>query len=176
VDLVVLNRAASPILSAALRGVRLLVRDRGLYVDLLLSSMAESEESREKRFSELLREQGGMISKSACRATSYPSCTRRWSPERRPSPTLAWGNTSRSPRSTSSHASGSAYAEQLLLVRKVRVDAAGITRMAFRPDKILRSHFHRTSACLGALYHSGRYEGIVDILRVDTIWPASAGP
>jgi len=57
VDLVVLNRATPPILSAALRGERLLVRDWGLHIDLLLSSMAESEESREKLFSEFLREQ-----------------------------------------------------------------------------------------------------------------------
>jgi hypothetical protein len=46
----------------------------------------------------------------------------------------------------------------------------GTTRMALSPDKGLRGHFHGTSACLSALYRAGRYEEIIDILRVDTIW------
>jgi hypothetical protein len=46
----------------------------------------------------------------------------------------------------------------------------GITRLALSPDRSLRGHFHGTSACLSALYRAERYEEIVDILRVDTIW------
>jgi hypothetical protein len=47
----------------------------------------------------------------------------------------------------------------------------GITRMALSPDKNLRGHFHGTSGCLSALYRAERYDEIVDILQVDTIWP-----
>jgi hypothetical protein len=47
----------------------------------------------------------------------------------------------------------------------------GITRMALSPDKNLRGHFHGTSACLSALFHAERFDEIVDVLRVDTIWP-----
>jgi len=47
----------------------------------------------------------------------------------------------------------------------------GITRMALSPDRDLRGHFHGTSACLSALYRAERYEEIVGILAVDTIWP-----
>jgi hypothetical protein len=47
----------------------------------------------------------------------------------------------------------------------------GITRMALSPDPELHGHFHGTSACLSALYAAERYEEIVDILRVDAIWP-----
>ena len=43
--------------------------------------------------------------------------------------------------------------------------------MALSPDKDLRGHFHGTSACFSALYRAERYEEIVDILQVDTIWP-----
>jgi hypothetical protein len=46
----------------------------------------------------------------------------------------------------------------------------GIVRMALSPDKNLRGHFHGTSACLSALYRAERYEEIVDILNVDTLW------
>lgn len=46
-----------------------------------------------------------------------------------------------------------------------------ITRMALSPDKNLRGHFHGTSACLSALHRAERHAEIVDILRVDTIWP-----
>lgn len=46
----------------------------------------------------------------------------------------------------------------------------GATRMALSPDRNLRGHFHGTSACLSALCRAGRYEEIIDILRVDTIW------
>jgi hypothetical protein len=45
------------------------------------------------------------------------------------------------------------------------------TRMAFSPDESLRGDFHGTCACLSALYRAERYEEIVDILKVDTIWP-----
>ena len=46
----------------------------------------------------------------------------------------------------------------------------GTTRMALSPDKDLRGHFHGTSACLSALYRAERYQEIIDVLRVDTIW------
>jgi NAD(P)-dependent dehydrogenase (short-subunit alcohol dehydrogenase family) len=44
------------------------------------------------------------------------------------------------------------------------------TRLALSPDRSLRGHFHGTSACLSALHRAERYEEIVDILQVDTIW------
>jgi hypothetical protein len=47
----------------------------------------------------------------------------------------------------------------------------GITRMALSPDKNLRGHFHGTSACLSALHRAERYDELIDLLRVDTIWP-----
>ena len=47
----------------------------------------------------------------------------------------------------------------------------GITRGALSPEKDLHGHFHGTSACFSALYRAERYEEIVDILHVDTIWP-----
>ncbi len=47
----------------------------------------------------------------------------------------------------------------------------GITRMALSPDKNLRDHFHGTSACLSALYRAERFDELVELLRVDTIWP-----
>jgi hypothetical protein len=47
----------------------------------------------------------------------------------------------------------------------------GITRMALSPDKNLRGHFHGTAACLSALYHAERFDELVELLRVDTIWP-----
>jgi len=55
----------------------------------------------------------------------------------------------------------SAWADRLL----------GITRLALSPDKTVRGHFHGTAACLSALYRAERYPEIVDILKVDTIWP-----
>jgi hypothetical protein len=47
----------------------------------------------------------------------------------------------------------------------------GITRLALSPDRNLRGHFHGTSACLSALYRAERYEELLDLLAVDTIWP-----
>jgi len=47
----------------------------------------------------------------------------------------------------------------------------GITRMALSPDKNLRGHFHGTSACLSALYRAERFDELIDLLRVDAIWP-----
>jgi hypothetical protein len=47
----------------------------------------------------------------------------------------------------------------------------GITRMALSPDKSLRGHFPGTSACLSALYCAERFDELIDLLRVDTIWP-----
>ena len=55
----------------------------------------------------------------------------------------------------------SAWADQLV----------GITGMALSPDKTLHGHFHGTAACLSALYRAERYDEIVTILTVDTIWP-----
>jgi len=49
-------------------------------------------------------------------------------------------------------------------------EVIGITRMALSPDKGLRGHFHGTCACLSALYRAERYEDIVELLEVDTIW------
>ncbi len=43
--------------------------------------------------------------------------------------------------------------------------------MALSPDKNLRGHFHGTSACLSALYRAERFDELVELLRVDTIWP-----
>ncbi len=60
-----------------------------------------------------------------------------------------------------SQAIASAWADRLV----------GITRMALSPDKNLHGHFHGTSACLSALYHAGRFDDIIDLLRADTIWP-----
>jgi len=47
----------------------------------------------------------------------------------------------------------------------------GITRMALSPDPSLHGHFHGTTACLSALYRAERYQEIIDILDVHTIWP-----
>lgn len=47
----------------------------------------------------------------------------------------------------------------------------GITRMVLRPDRSPGEHFNGTSACLAALYHAGRFDELIEILRVDTIWP-----
>ena len=47
----------------------------------------------------------------------------------------------------------------------------GITRMALSPDKNLRGHFPGTTACLSALYRAERFDELIDLLRVDTIWP-----
>jgi len=55
----------------------------------------------------------------------------------------------------------SAWADRLL----------GITRMALNPDRSIGGHFHGTSACLSALFHSERYVELVELLEVDTIWP-----
>lgn len=47
----------------------------------------------------------------------------------------------------------------------------GTTRLALSPDRSLRGHFHGTSACLSALYRAERFGELVELLRVDTIWP-----
>jgi hypothetical protein len=54
----------------------------------------------------------------------------------------------------------SAWADELI----------GITRMALSPDKDLRGHFHGTSACLSALWRAERFDELIDLLRVDTLW------
>jgi hypothetical protein len=60
-----------------------------------------------------------------------------------------------------SRAVASAWADRLI----------GITRMVLRPDRSPGEHFHGTSACLAALYHAGRFDELIELLRVDTIWP-----
>jgi hypothetical protein len=47
----------------------------------------------------------------------------------------------------------------------------GTTRMALGPDRSLRGHFPGTSACLSALCRAERFDELIDLLRVDTIWP-----
>jgi hypothetical protein len=49
-------------------------------------------------------------------------------------------------------------------------ELVGITRMALSPDPKLHGYFHGTSACLSSLYAAERYEDILDIVQVDTIW------
>ena len=49
-----------------------------------------------------------------------------------------------------------------------------VTTKALSPDPSLHGYFHGTSACLSALYRAGRYDEIVEILDVDTIWPYKA--
>lgn len=55
----------------------------------------------------------------------------------------------------------SAWADRLL----------DVTRLALSPDRSLRGHFHGTSACLSALYRADRFDEIVALLEIDTIWP-----
>lgn len=45
------------------------------------------------------------------------------------------------------------------------------TRLALSPDKSVRGHFHGTSACLSALFSAERFDELVDLLQVQTIWP-----
>lgn len=47
----------------------------------------------------------------------------------------------------------------------------GITRTALSPDKNLHGYFHGTSMCLSALYRAERFDEIIELLGVDTIWP-----
>ena len=46
----------------------------------------------------------------------------------------------------------------------------GLTRLALGPDTSTRHYFHGSSACLAALYHAERYEEIIELLTVRTIW------
>jgi hypothetical protein len=46
----------------------------------------------------------------------------------------------------------------------------GITRMALRPDKQLRAHFHGTSMCCSALLRAERYDELIDLVSVDCLW------
>jgi len=46
----------------------------------------------------------------------------------------------------------------------------GATRMALSPDRTVRGHFHGTSACLSALYHAERFDELIELLGVDTIF------
>jgi hypothetical protein len=45
------------------------------------------------------------------------------------------------------------------------------TRIALNPDRSGRTFFHGTSACLSALYRAERFDELIDLLRVDSIWP-----
>lgn len=47
VDLIVLNRARSSIASSAIRGVPIVIKDRGLYLDFMLRVTTEAEDYRE---------------------------------------------------------------------------------------------------------------------------------
>ena len=47
----------------------------------------------------------------------------------------------------------------------------GITRLALSPDKTVRGYFHGTSACRSALFAAGRYDELIELVRVDTFWP-----
>ena len=48
----------------------------------------------------------------------------------------------------------------------------GTIRMALsNTDKNLRGHFHGTSACLSALYASGRYDDLLAVVQKETFWP-----
>ena len=46
----------------------------------------------------------------------------------------------------------------------------GITRMALRAQEGARGYFHGTSACLSALFASGRHEELVDLLEHERFW------
>ena len=44
------------------------------------------------------------------------------------------------------------------------------TRMALSPAKDLRGHFSGSTLCLGALFASGRYDELLDILKEEKLW------
>lgn len=46
----------------------------------------------------------------------------------------------------------------------------GVTRMALSADRSLRGYSHATSICLSALYWAERFDELIELLRVDTIW------
>ncbi|MDA8261580.1 MAG: hypothetical protein M0Z47_01980 [Actinomycetota bacterium] len=54
----------------------------------------------------------------------------------------------------------SAWADQMI----------GITKLALSPDRSLRGFYHGTTACLSSLYRAERYEEILAVLEIDTIW------
>ena len=56
VELLVLNRASPNIAASALRGVPLVIRDWGLYMDFMLHATAEAEEYRQSMMDDFLRE------------------------------------------------------------------------------------------------------------------------
>jgi hypothetical protein len=45
------------------------------------------------------------------------------------------------------------------------------TREALSPDTRVHVHFHGTCACLSALYRAERFDELIDVLSVKTIWP-----
>ncbi len=44
------------------------------------------------------------------------------------------------------------------------------TRLALSPDRRVHRFFHGTSACMSALYGAGRFDELIEILRVRSIW------
>ena len=47
----------------------------------------------------------------------------------------------------------------------------GISRSALSSDKIPRSLFHGTTACLSALFAAGRHDDLLDVLKDESFWP-----
>jgi hypothetical protein len=66
-----------------------------------------------------------------------------------------WGELCASP------AVASAWADRLL----------DLTRRALDPGEGPRAHFHGTTACVSALYHAERFDELVELLNVRTLWP-----
>ncbi len=46
----------------------------------------------------------------------------------------------------------------------------GLTRTVLGPEQGQRVHFHGTAACLGALYHAGRFDEIGELLHGENRW------
>ena len=45
-----------------------------------------------------------------------------------------------------------------------------ITRLALSSDKSTRGYFHGTSACLSALFTTGRYDELIELVQSDVLW------
>ena len=65
-----------------------------------------------------------------------------------------WGELCASPEVAS------AWADELI----------GATRMALSPDPDLHGFFPGTAACLSALYHAGRHDELVELLKHERFW------
>lgn len=44
------------------------------------------------------------------------------------------------------------------------------TRLALNPDRRLGTFFKGSTACLSALYHAGRYDELIDVVRSERMW------